>query len=203
MLELRKECVSIRETRVSSPIQQPPRRHTYSVDDYYRMAETGILRAGDRVELIEGEIIDMAPIGSRHAAAVNRIGNTLKLGVDTQAIVAVQNPVRLDRYSEPQPDIALLRPREDFYATAHPGPADVLLIIEVADSTLRYDRAIKLPLYARHGIPEVWLVDIDNNSFTIHREPQAAEYAQILTLESLARIEVPGLAGVTVDLRGL
>lgn len=188
---------------MSSPIQQPPRRHSYSVDDYYRMAETGILRAGDRVELIEGEIIDMAPIGSRHAAAVNRIGNTLKLGVDTQAIVAIQNPVRLDRYSEPQPDIALLRPREDFYATAHPGPADVLLIIEVADSTLRYDRDTKLPLYARHGIPEVWLVDIGNNSFTIHREPQAAEYAQILTLESLAGIEVPGLVGVTVDLSGL
>jgi len=188
---------------MSSPIQQPPRRHSYSVDDYYRMAETGILRAGDRVELIEGEIIDMAPIGSRHAAAVNRIGNTLKLGVDTQAIVAIQNPVRLDRYSEPQPDIALLHPREDFYATAHPGPADVLLIIEAADSTLRYDRDTKLPLYARYGIPEVWLVDLDNDHFMIHREPQATGYAQRLTLESLARIEVPGLAGVTVDLSGL
>lgn len=117
--------------------------------------------------------------------------------------MAIQNPVRLDRYSEPQPDIALLHPREDFYATAHPGPADVLLIIEAADSTLRYDRDTKLPLYARYGIPEVWLVDLDNDRFMIHREPQATGYAQRLTLESLARIEVPGLAGVTVDLSGL
>jgi Uma2 family endonuclease len=203
MLEPRKECVSIREPSMSSPIQHPPCRHAYSVDDYYRMAETGILRPGDRVELIEGEIIDRAPIGSRHAAAVNRISNILKLSVGTQAIVAIQNPVRLDRHSEPQPDIALLHPHADFYAAAHPGPADVLLIIEVADSTLRYDRDTKLPLYARHGIPEVWLVDIDNNSFTIHRTPQAAGYAHTQTLESLVRIEVPGLAGVTVDFCGL
>lgn len=188
---------------MSTPIQHPPRRHAYSVDDYYRMAEAGILRPGGRVELIEGEIIDMAPIGSRHAAAVNRIGNILKLSIGTKAIVAIQNPVRLDGYSEPQPDIALLRPRDDFYATAHPGPGDVLLIVEVADSTLRFDRDTKLPLYARHGIPEVWLVDIDNAQFTIHRDPQAQGYAQTQTPLSLMRIEVPGLADRAVELSGV
>lgn len=188
---------------MSSPIQEPPHRHAYSVDDYYRMAETGILRSGDRVELIKGEIIDMAPIGSRHAAAVTRIGQALHRVVAVQAIVATQNPVRLDRYSEPQPDIALLRPREDFYATAHPGVTDVLLIIEVAGSTLDYDRDTKLPLYASYGIPEVWLVDIKNNNFSIHLEPQATGYAHSRVLASLAQIEVPGLNEVAVDLSGL
>lgn len=188
---------------MSTPVQHTPHRHAYSVDDYYRMAEAGILRRGDRVELIEGEIIDMVPIGSRHAAAVTRIGNTLMFSVGSEAIVAIQNPVRLSQYSEPQPDIALLRTRDDFYAAAHPGPSDVLLLVEVADSTLRFDRDIKLPLYARHGIPEVWLVDIENAQFTIYREPHAQGYAQTQTPISLTRIEVPGMTGVAVDLCGL
>lgn len=188
---------------MSTPVQHTPHRHAYSVDDYYRMAEAGILRPGDRVELIEGEIIDMVPIGSRHAAAVTRIGNTLMCSVGREAIVAIQNPVRLSHYSEPQPDIALLRPRDDFYAAVHPGPGDVLLLVEVADSTLRFDRDTKLPLYARHGIPEVWLVDIENAQFTIHRDPQTHGYAQTQTPISLTRIEVPGMADVVVDLGGL
>lgn len=188
---------------MSTPVQHTPHRHAYSVDDYYRMAEAGILRPGDRVELIEGEIIDMVPIGSRHAAAVTRIGNTLMFSVGSEAIVAIQNPIRLSQYSEPQPDIALLRPRADFYAAVHPGPGDVLLLVEVADSTLRFDRDIKLPLYARHGIPEVWLVDIENAQFTIHRDPHAHGYAQTQMPISLTRIEVPAMADVAVDLVGL
>ena len=188
---------------MSSSTQQPPRRHAYSVDDYYRMAETGILRPGDRVELIDGEIIDRAPIGSRHAAAVKRIAQALSLSLGDRAIVSVQDPIRLDPYSEPQPDIALLRPREDFYAGAHPGPGDVLLLVEVADSTLRFDRDTKLPLYARHGIPEVWLVDIENAQFTIHRDPQAHGYGQTHTPPSLTRLDVPGISTVVLDLAGL
>ena len=188
---------------MSTPVQQPPRRHAYSVDDYYRMAETGILRPGDRVELIEGEIIDMAPIGSLHAAVVNRIAQTLTLAIGKRAAVSVQNPIRLDQYSEPQPDIAQLRPRADFYADAHPGPADVLLVVEVADSTLRFDREIKIPPYARHGIAEVWLVDIENGQFTIHRDPQGHGYGQSHTQPSLTRIEVPGVSDVVLDLDGL
>lgn len=188
---------------MSTPVQPSPHRHAYSVEDYYRMAEAGILRPGDRVELIEGEIIDMVPIGTRHAAAVTRIGNVLMHAVGSRAIVRIQNPVRLDRYSEPQPDVAVVRPRDDYYAAGHPGPADVLLIVEVADSTLRFDRDRKLPLYARHGIPEVWLVDIENAQFTIHVEPQAEGYAQARSMSSSVRIEVPGVSAVAVDLSGL
>lgn len=164
---------------MSTPIQKAPQPHRYTVDDYYRMATADILHAEDRVELIEGEIIDMAPIGSRHAAAVTRISNLLMQRVGTHAIVATQSPVRLSHDSEPQPDIALLRPRADYYAAAHPGPADVLLIIEVADSTLHFDRDIKLPLYARHGIAEVWLVDIEHAQLTLYTAPQAGNYLQI------------------------
>jgi len=188
---------------MSTPVQHTPHRHAYSVDDYYRMAEAGILRPGDRVELIEGEIIDMVPIGSRHAAAVKRIARVLSQVIGEHAYLSVQDPVRLSQYSEPQPDIALLRPRADFYAAVHPGPGDVLLLVEVADSTLSFDRDIKLPLYARHGIPEVWLVDIENAQLTMHREPHAHGYAKIQTPISLTRIEVPGLADVAVDLSGL
>ena len=203
MLETRKECVSIRELSMSSPIHQSPRRHAYSVDDYYRMAESGILRFGDRVELIEGEIIDMVPISSRHAAAVNRISSALQLAVANRAILGIQNPIRLSHYSEPQPDIALLRLCEDFYAGAHPVPADVLLIIEVAASTLDYDRNTKLPLYSRHGIPEVWLIDLDNQQFSIHSEPQGGSYASTQLLASLQQIHVPGLEPAAIDLSGL
>ncbi len=180
-----------------------PQRHRITVHEYHRMAEVGLLAPDARVELIEGEIIDMVPIGSRHAAAVKRIAQTLTLSLADRATVSVQDPIRLSQYSEPQPDIALLRPRADFYAAVHPGPADVLLLVEVADSTLRFDRDIKLPLYACHGIPEVWLVDIENAQFTIHRDPQTHGYAQTQTPISLTRIEVPGMADVAVDLSGL
>jgi Uma2 family endonuclease len=156
-------------------------RHRLDVNDYYLMAEAGILGEDDRCELIEGEIIDMAPIGSEHASTVVRLSRLLTRSVADQAIVTVQNPVRLDQRNEPQPDIALLRYREDFYRDAHPGPADVLLIIEVADSSARYDREIKLPLYARHGIPEVWIVDLRQRLVDIYRQPDESAYRETRT----------------------
>jgi len=146
-------------------------RHRYTVEDYERMGAAGILGEDDRVELIEGEIIDMPPIGSPHGGSVNRIAQKLTLAVGDRAIVAVQNPIRLDDFSEPQPDIALLKPREDFYAARHPTPDDVLMLIEVAETSIRYDRDKKLPLYARAGIPEVWLVDIKAGRITRYRDP--------------------------------
>ena len=122
-------------------------RHRLNVDDYHRMAEAGILGEQDRVELIDGDLIDMAPIGQDHIASVNGLAHALFLACGDRAIVSIQNPARLDRFSEPQPDAALFRPRADHYRTgAPPGPADVLLLVEVADSSLRYDRAVKLPL---------------------------------------------------------
>ncbi len=154
-------------------------RHRLSVEDYYRMAEAGILHEDDRVELIEGEIIDMAPIGSWHAGTVKRLASLFMLAVGKHAIVSIQDPVRLDRYSEPQPDIALLRRREDFYTHSHPGPEDVLLIVEVAQSSLAYDLQVKVPLYARHAIPEVWVLDAESGSVHICRSPGEGTYREV------------------------
>ncbi len=120
------------------------------------MAEVGLLSEDSRVELIEGEIIEMSPIGSTHGGTVNRSSKLLHRELDDIAIVSVQNPVHIDDFSEPQPDLALLKPRKDFYSNSHPTPEDVLVVIEVADASVYYDRNVKPPLYARAGIPEAW-----------------------------------------------
>jgi Uma2 family endonuclease len=179
------------------------RRHRLTVADYYRMGEVGILPPEARVELIEGEVIDMPPIGSFHAGKVNRISHRLSMACAPRALVATQNPVFLDLHSEPQPDIALLRPRADFYDSSHPTPADVLLIVEVADTTLAYDTQIKLPLYARHGIPEVWQVDLSNRRFLVHRTPAPTGYQDVQTLTDLSAVTPLLLPDVTVDLSDL
>lgn len=181
----------------------PPRRHWLTVDDYYRMAEVGILDPEARVELIEGEIIDMAPPGSPHAATVHYLTEVFVRAVEGSATVLVQNPVRLSKYSEPQPDVALLRRRGDFYRERHPQPADVLLIVEVAASSLRFDRRKKVPLYARHEIPEMWLVDVDGRRFVRYRAPQHGSYVLVDEPDLSIALELPGLAGVVVDLRRL
>jgi Uma2 family endonuclease len=155
------------------------RRHVFTVSDYYRMAQAGILRPEARVELIEGEIIDMPPIGSRHAGTIDHLSGILREQAAGLALVRVQHPVALSDYSEPEPDIALVQPRTDFYKSAHPGPDDVLLIIEVADTTLRLDRKIKAPLYARHGIPEYWVIDLERDELERYRDPHEVTYARI------------------------
>ena len=178
-------------------------RHRLTVRDYQRMGEAGIFHEDDRVELIEGEIVDMAPIGSGHSGQVNRLSNILKLAVGERAIVAVQNPIVLGDHSSPQPDIALLRPQADYYAAAHPQARDVLLIVEVADSSLDYDREVKLPLYARHGIPEVWLVDVGGRRLTRYRLPSPQGYLEALEPDMLTTITLPGLPDVAVNLEKL
>jgi Uma2 family endonuclease len=130
------------------------------VKDYHRMAEADVFEPDDRVELFDGEVYEMAPIGSRHAACVRRLSSALSSHIGDRAILSVQDPIALDDHSEPQPDVALLRPRSDFYATEHPQPADVLLAIEVADTTLLFDLDRKVPRYLEAGIPEVWVVDL-------------------------------------------
>ena len=149
----------------------PPSRHLISVDAFHRMGETGILGPQDRVELIDGEIIDMSPIGVLHAAIVARLASHFSQRLGPMGVVWCQNPLRLDDISEPEPDIAILRPRADFYMTAHPGAADVLLVIEVADTSLAYDLGTKVPLYARHGIPEVWVIDAATRHTRVFRRP--------------------------------
>lgn len=152
-------------------------RRLIDVREYHRMVEADILTEKDRVELINGEIIEMSPIGSKHAAIVDRISNTLMAHLAGRAIVRVQSPVQIDGLSEPEPDIVLLRTKADFYAQEHPRPEDIILLIEVADISLTYDREIKLPLYAKAGIPEFWLVDLEKMQLEAYRNPQGESYA--------------------------
>jgi Uma2 family endonuclease len=156
--------------------------HRFTAKDFHRMAEAGILHEDDRVELLHGEIVDMPPIGPGHAAGVNRLLNAFfPLQAERQVIISVQNPIHLGEHSEPQPDLALLKPRPDFYAQGHPNPQEVLLVVEVMESSAGYDREVKLPLYARFGIPETWLVDVERGLIEVYREPGPEGYRQVLT----------------------
>lgn len=188
---------------MTTGVQTVYQRHRLTVAEYHRMGQAGVFSEDDRVELIEGDIVDMAPIGSSHAGTVKYLINILKLAVGERAIVSAQDPLALDRNSEPQPDIALLKPRTDFYRTAHPQPEDVLLLVEVADTTLRYDREVKLPLYARHNIPEVWIVDLENRGLCVYREPAEAGYRNAQTVEHPGVLVPVTLPDIPIDLSGL
>jgi Uma2 family endonuclease len=146
-------------------------RRLFTVTDYHKMAEAGILNEDDRVELIEGEIVEMSPIGFRHLAQVDHLNVLFMRGLLDKAIVRVQGSVRLNIHSEPQPDLVLLRWRADFYKNTAAGPEDILLIVEVADSSLAYDRDVKAPLYARAGVAEFWLIDLNAESIDVYRGP--------------------------------
>ncbi len=154
-------------------------RRSFTVEEYNRMIQAGILGEDDRVELLEGEIVEMAPIGSRHAACVDRLNRLFSLRAREATIIRVQSPVRLGERSEPQPDLTLLRPRPDFYASAHPGSGDLLLLVEVAEATASLDRDVKLPLYARAGVPEVWLVDLPGECIEVYRKPTPQGYQEV------------------------
>ena len=154
-------------------------KRRFTVEEYHRMAQAGILTEDDRVELIEGEIIETAPIGSRHAACVNRLNRLFSQSVGDRAMISVQNPIRLGVHSEPHPDLALLKPRGDFYASAHPTAQDVLLVIEVAETSIDYDRQTRVPLYARAGVPEVWLVDLSGTRVEVYRLPREGRYSDV------------------------
>jgi Uma2 family endonuclease len=190
-------------TQVESPVALGPSRHPITVGEYFRMGMAGILDPEAQCELIEGEIIDMAPIGPSHASTSNRLADLLAEAVRGRAIVSAQNPIVLGDLSAPQPDLALLRYRDDYYAQAHPGPADVLLLIEVADTSLTHDRSTKLPLYARFQIPEVWIVDIPGRHLDVHREPDSTRYTYQFRAANLSRMEIGTLPGLVLDLGGL
>ena len=189
----------------SNLMQIEATRKRFTVDDYYRMAEAGILNERDRVELIEGEIVEMSPIGVRHAMSVNRANMILARAVGDRAVVSVQNAFRINRYNEPQPDVILVRPREDFYGHGHPRPEDVILLIEVSDTTLRFDQKVKLPIYARSGVPEVWIVDLNNDVIRVYRQPKGNIYSVVETkarTESVSAIAFPEVAIKVEDLLG-
>lgn len=151
-------------------------RKRFTVEQYHQMIESRILTEDDRVELIQGEILQMSPVGRRHAACVDRLVEFLILQLASQAIVRVQSPIQLNDNSEPQPDLALLRRRTDFYQQGHPTPIDIFLIIEVSDSTIDYDREVKVPVYAQNGILEVWLIDLNTQSIEVYRESSGTDY---------------------------
>ncbi len=173
---------------------QAPARHRLDVDAYYKMAEAGILTRAHRVELIDGEIFDMAAIGSPHAAVTKRLVRSFaQAAADGRTLMSVQDPLRLDGYNEPQPDFMLLRPRADDYHGGHPNAADVLLLVEVSESSLAYDSGTKLALYARFGVPEVWIIDLQGAAVEVYREPAGDAYSvkERLTAGSLAPVVVP------------
>ena len=172
------------------------RRRPFTVGEYYRMAAADILTEEDRVELIAGQIVAMSPIGSRHAACVDRLNGLLHRQQESPFIVRVQSPIALDAYSEPEPDLVLLRPRADFYADAHPTASDVLLAIEVADTSIDYDREVKLPLYAQAGIPEVWLIDLQKNRVEVYARLQGDAYQQCVEVTADATLTSPTVAGL-------
>jgi len=159
-----------------------PARHKLDTQAYGRMVDAGILGKQDRVELIDGEILDMAPIGRSHGSLVAALNQALVLACHGRAIVFTQSSLWLDHWNVPQPDFAVLRFRSDFYATgSRPGPADTLLVVEVADSSLRYDREVKLPLYAGAGIPEYWIVDLQQRVVDAYWQPEGGRYAGTAT----------------------
>ncbi|HEX2643164.1 MAG TPA: Uma2 family endonuclease [Thermoanaerobaculia bacterium] len=183
----------------------PTAKRLFTVDEYQVMLRSGILTEDDRVELIAGEILKMAPIGSRHTSCVKRLNELLVSRLLGRVTVGVQDPIDLDDYSEPQPDLSILRRREDFYTESHARPEDVLLVIEVADSSLAYDRNLKLPLYAEHGIPEVWLVDLDRSLIEVHRAPDSNGYQTVRTVrrgERLFSVAFPELSLAAEEILG-
>jgi len=149
-----------------------------NVDEYYKMAEVGILKPSDRVELIHGDIYEMSPIGSRHASIVNRLAKILNNLFGEEMIIGIQAPVRINHKNEPEPDISILKPKSDYYVSAHPGPTDTVAVIEVSDSSIKYDLEVKVPLYASSGIPHLWIVNIEANHIEVYSRPKGLDYLE-------------------------
>jgi Uma2 family endonuclease len=172
-------------------------KHRFSVKEYYRMSETGVLRPDARVELLNGEIIDMSPIGPFHGGLVNRLVRLFTKNANGRWIVSAQNPLRLDDHSEPEPDVMLLKPAADDYTSRHPRPDDVFLLIEVSDTTLDYDRTEKLPAYGRAGVAEVWIVNLNDSTIEAYREPHFTGYGSKTLLragDTIAPLAFPDAA---------
>lgn len=173
-------------------------RRLFTVQEYEQMIRAGVFGEDDRLELIEGEVIAMSPIGPGHAAHVKRLAELFYECVREHVIISVQDPVRLGEHSEPQPDLALLHRRADYYAAAHPRPEDVLLIVEVADTSVEFDQTVKLRLYAQAGIPEVWILNLPGVNLEVYRGPTASGYKEKRTLGAGDILSPFALPGVTL-----
>src|SRR5687768_12375481 len=180
-----------------------PTVHRFTVDEYYRMGETGIIAPDARVELLDGEIIDMMPIGPFHAGTVNKLNRFLTNAAKGRWLVVVQNPVRLGPRSEPQPDFLLVKPAADDYTTRHPTVQDVFLLIEVAESSLAYDRNRKIPAYGRAGIAEVWIVNLLEQTVEVFREPHYTGYASVQKFGVGETVHVQSFPDVGIEVGAL
>jgi Uma2 family endonuclease len=181
-------------------------RRRFTVEEYERMGQVGILGEDDRVELLDGEIVAMPPIGPKHASVVDVLTEQLYARLLGRVAIRVQNPVRLLPRSEPEPDVVVARRRRDAYRSSHPTAEDVLLVVEVADSSLVTDRAVKLPIYARQGIAEVWIVDLAADVVHVHRDPDDGAYRDTTTARAgdvLTLALLPDVALPVADLLGL
>ena len=178
-------------------------RRRFTRREYHTMIRAGILAEDDPVELLEGEVVRRMPTGSSHAGCVNRLTRLLGTAAGDRAILAVQNPLALGEFSEPEPDLMLLRPRADFYADAHPTAEDVLLAVEVADTSLAVDLEVKVPLYAGHGVREVWLVDLEHRRVLTYRDPAGGRYREERVLQPGDFLSIPCLPGQQIALSEL
>ena len=178
-------------------------RKRFTVDEYHKLGKAGVLAADEQIELVDGELIRMAPIGSVHAGIVGRLVAALQPSTREGSVLWVQSPISFPPASEPQPDLALLKSRDDDYLNSLPTAADVLLVIEVADTTLAYDRDVKIPLYARQGIPEAWLIDIGARRLEMHRDPGPEGYGALLRPARDASVSPAALPHVRIDLKAL
>ena len=176
----------------------PVQGHRFSVEEYYRLAEIGVLRADSRTELLDGQIYDLFRVSPLHAAITQLIAKPFFEQPEEQFIVSIRNPVRLDQFSEPEPDVVLIKYRPDYYKTRHPEPRDVFLLIEVADVSLDYDRN-KLSTYGRAGIPEVWIVNLDDRIVEIYREPDLNGYSSKIIISAGDTAKPQAFPDVAVD----
>ncbi|MBI4499944.1 MAG: Uma2 family endonuclease [Gemmatimonadetes bacterium] len=175
----------------------------FTADDYHRLGQLGILHEDDRVELVDGQVVVMSPIGRRHAGRVNYLTNVLVKLVGDRGVVSVQNPLLVNDEYEPQPDILVLKPNPTAYSDRLPGPDDVLLLIEVADSSLDYDREIKIPRYARAGIADVWLVDLTGDRVDMYRDPARTGYRSLRTARRGETVEALLLPEITLNVEDI
>lgn len=186
-----------------SAVLEYPQRHAISADEYLRMGEAGVFGPEARLELIEGEIVEMPPIGSPHASTVAILTRLLSRAAGDAALVWAQNPLIVGERSVPQPDLALLKPRADNYFSSHPTAADVLLVIEVSDTTLRFDLGTKIPLYARAGIAEAWVIDLEKRALRVFRGPDPSGYRTSFTVSGVEKVNAAALREVAVTVAAL
>jgi len=183
------------QTTAAAPVL---RRYRFSAEDYHRMAELQFFPTGQRIELLDGEIVEMSPINSKHASTVALLAKWLIMQLSDQAFVNIQNPVALDEFSEPEPDLLVAKPRPDAYKNGHPKPEDILFLIEVADTSLAKDRTVKLPLYAAAGIPETWIVNLEEECIEVYSAPSPEGFGQVKVFRKEEMVRTEWVEGLEV-----